>query len=268
MIGFPHGKINLGLSVVSKRTDGFHNLETVFYPLHLRDIVEIIPGPSPSLILSGLPLAGNPNDNLVMQAFNLLKEHYPVGPLEIHLHKSIPSGGGLGGGSSDAACMMKLLNGFFKLEIPDIKMASFALKLGSDCPFFLQSSPCYARGRGEILEPIVLDLSGYSILLVYPEVQISTAWAFSQIHPEPATVDIRELVSDPVEDWKNQLRNDFEIPVFRQYPQLQKIKIQLYARGALYASMTGSGSSLYGIFRKGQIPAAVIDPSFRQTIIP
>ncbi len=147
-------------------------------------------------------------------------------------------------------------------------MASFALKLGSDCPFFLQSSPCYARGRGEILEPIVLDLSGYSILLVYPEVQISTAWAFSQIHPEPATVDIRELVSDPVEDWKNQLRNDFEIPVFRQYPLLQKIKIKLYARGALYASMTGSGSSLYGIFRKGQIPAAVIDPSLRQTIIP
>ncbi len=269
MIGFPHGKINLGLSINSKRTDGFHNLETVFYPLHLRDILEIIPASSPSLILSGLPLPGNTNGNLVMQAFNLLKDYYPaVGPLEIHLYKAIPTGGGLGGGSSDAACMLSLINDFFKLEISPEKMASLALKLGSDCPFFLQSSPCYAKGRGEILEPLSVDLSGYSILLVYPEILVSTAWAFSQIHPEVAKRDIKDLASGPVENWKDQLRNDFEIPVFRQYPILKKIKFWLYDKGALYASMTGSGSCVYGIYRKGQIPDEIVDPSFGHILLP
>lgn len=269
MIGLPHGKINLGLSITSKRTDGFHSLETVFYPLHLKDILEIIPASTPSLILSGLPLAGNVNDNLVMRALDLLKDQYPqVGPLEIHLYKSIPSGGGLGGGSSDAACMLMLVKDFFKLEIPQEKMASLALKLGSDCPFFLQSTPCYARGRGEKLEPVSVDLSGYSVLLVYPEIQVSTTWAFSQIHPEPAARDIKELVSGPVEKWKDQLRNDFEIPVFFQYPKLQKIKLQLYETGAVYASLTGSGSCIYGIYRKGQFPAVGFDPPYHQIMLP
>jgi 4-diphosphocytidyl-2-C-methyl-D-erythritol kinase len=269
MIRFPHAKINLGLSIISKRADGFHDLETLFYTLPLRDILEIIPAAALAFFSSGLALSGDPNDNLVLRAYKLLKNHFPqIGPLEIHLHKSIPSGAGLGGGSSDAVCMLTLLNDFFILNIPQEKLAAFALELGSDCPYFLRSSPCYARGRGEILEPATLDLSGYSILLVHPEEPVSTVWAFSQIRPVSAKFAIKELISGPVSNWRDRLLNDFEIPVFQKYPQLQKMKMQLYEAGALYASMTGSGSTLYGIFKKNQIPAGGIDVSLRQSFLP
>ncbi len=269
MIGFPHAKINLGLSIISKRADGFHDLETVFYPLSLQDVLEIIPATALTFFLTGLSLPGDPGDNLVMQAFNQLKNHFPqITPLEIHLHKSIPSGAGFGGGSSDAVCMLLLLNDYFHLNIPPEKLELFALDLGSDCPFFLYSSPCFARSRGEIWEALPLDLSGYSILLVHPELHISTAWAFSKIHPAASTFAIKELMLEPVKNWRGRLQNDFEIPVFRKYPQLQKIKAQLYEAGALYASMTGSGSSLFGIFKKNSIPAGGIATEAPQTFLP
>jgi 4-diphosphocytidyl-2-C-methyl-D-erythritol kinase len=268
MIGFPHAKINLGLSIVSKRADGFHDLETVFYPLPFRDILEFIPAPVTSLISSGIFVAGEPGDNLVMRAYALLKAHYPqISPLQIHLYKSIPAGAGLGGGSSDAACMLNLLDAYFRLNIPAGALASFALELGRDCPFFLQSSPCFAGGRGEKLEPVALDLSGYSILLVTPETHISTAWAFSRIKPGVPEFRVRDVIAGSLSHWRNRLRNDFEIPVFQQYPELGKIKARLYGAGAIYASLTGSGSSLYGIFPKNKIPPNGIDAKARQHLL-
>jgi 4-diphosphocytidyl-2-C-methyl-D-erythritol kinase len=265
MIGFPHAKINLGLSVISKRADGFHDLETVFYPVPFRDILEFIPAPVTSLISSGLFVAGEPKDNLVIRAYALLKTYYPgITALTIHLYKSIPAGAGLGGGSSDAAFMLNLLNEYFRLNISTEKLTAFALELGSDCPFFLQSSPCFAGGRGEKLEPVALDLSGYSILLIQPETHISTAWAFSRIKPGIPEFRIREVITAPLSQWRNRLRNDFEIPVFQQYPELKKIKARLYEAGAIYASLTGSGSGLYGIFPKNEIPRNGIDTEARQ----
>jgi 4-diphosphocytidyl-2-C-methyl-D-erythritol kinase len=266
MIGFPHAKINLGLSIISKRPDGFHELETIFYPIPLRDILEFIPAPVTSLISSGLPYEGAAADNLVIRAYELIKERYPrIPPLEIHLYKSIPSGAGLGGGSADAACMLGLLNDYFELNIPENELASYALSLGSDCPFFLQPVPCFARGRGEILEPVHVDLSGYSILLVHPEIHISTARAFSMVKPDGQKPSIKDIVAQPVVRWRDHLINDFEIPVFAEYPGLKKIKDQLYDAGAVYASLTGSGSGLYGIFGKNGIPAAGIDTPARQS---
>lgn len=268
MIGFPHAKINLGLSVVSKRTDGFHELETVFYPVPFLDILEFIPAPVTSLISSGLFVEGESKDNLVIRAYALVKKYFPeIYPLEIHLHKSIPSGAGFGGGSSDAAFMLKLLNEYFRLQIAPEKLKSFALELGSDCPFFLQSSACFATGRGEKLEPVPVDLSDFSILLIHPEIHISTAWAFSRIKPGGERFSVKEWVSGPVSQWRDRLRNDFEIPVFQQYPELEEIKTQLYDAGAVYASMTGSGSGLYGIFEKNGIPPGGILSSAKQSFL-
>lgn len=268
MIGFPCAKINLGLSILSKRADGFHDLETILYPVPLRDVLEITPAPATTFIPSGLPIPGANADNLVIRALHLLQKHFPqITPLAIHLYKSIPSGAGLGGGSSDAACMLKLLNKYFKLNISDERLALFASDLGSDCPFFLYSSPCFARGRGEILEPVRIDLSGYSILLIHPKEPVSTAWAFSVIKPGNAEFPIKELLLKPVNQWRERLRNDFEIPVFLQYPELQKIKRQLYDAGAIYASLTGSGSGLYGIFKKNGIPPEGIATEARQSFL-
>ncbi len=268
MIGFPHAKINLGLSIVSKRTDGFHELETVFYPVPLRDILEFIPAPVTSFISSGFSVSDKPADNLVTRAYELLKKHFPqITPLEIHLHKSIPSGAGLGGGSSDAAFMLKLLDEYFRLKIAPEELNSFALELGSDCPFFLQSAPCFAAGRGEKLEAVPVDLADFSILLIHPEIHISTAWAFSQIKPGRKSFSIRELISYPVSQWRDQLRNDFEIPAFQQFPELAEIKTRLYEAGAVYASLTGSGSGLYGIFKKNGIPAGGIHSNVKQSFL-
>ena len=268
MIGFPHAKINLGLSIVSKRADGYHELETVFYPVPLRDILEFIPAPVTSFISTGFSVSAKPADNLVIRAYELLKKHFPqISPLEIHLYKSIPSGAGLGGGSSDAAFMLKLLNEYFRLGIAPEDLNVFALELGSDCPFFLQSSPCFGAGRGEKLEPAPVDLADFSILLIHPEIHISTAWAFSQIKPGRKSFSIRELISYPVSQWRDQLRNDFEIPAFQQFPELAEIKTRLYEAGAVYASLTGSGSGLYGIFKKNGIPPEGIRSNAKQSFL-
>jgi 4-diphosphocytidyl-2-C-methyl-D-erythritol kinase len=251
MICFPPAKINLGLYIVSKRTDGFHNLETIFYPLPFRDALEIIPAKETLFIQTGLQIPGATGDNLVMRAYRMMREKYPqIAGLEIHLHKVIPPGAGLGGGSSDAAGLIQLINRFYDLQIPSQTLKEYALTLGSDCPFFLQSGACFASGRGEILEPVTLDLSDYSMLLVHPELHIDTAWAFSRMKPAAPEYDLRKSIQEPVLHWNQTISNGFETTVFETYPVLQKIKERLYASGALYASMTGSGSTLFGIFPK------------------
>lgn len=263
MISFPHAKINLGLSVVSKRPDGFHNLETIFYPLPLHDVLEIIPSEETRFFPTGLKIPGIANDNIVLRAFHLLKEKYTqIGSLEIHLHKSIPMGAGMGGGSSDAAGIIQLLNRFFELELLETELTGYALKLGSDCPFFMHTGPCFASGRGEILEPMTLDLSGYSFLLIHPEIRINTAWAFSKIRPSSPLFNLKESIRLPMSDWSKTVHNDFEQIVFEAHPSLSDIKEKLYAAGALFASMTGSGSTIFGIFEKSSLPEIAFENTY------
>jgi 4-diphosphocytidyl-2-C-methyl-D-erythritol kinase len=267
MICFPHAKINLGLSVISKRPDGFHNLETIFYPLPLYDILEVIPSAKTSFFPTGLEIAGIADDNIVLRAYHLLKDKYAqIGSLEIYLHKAIPMGAGLGGGSSDAAEIIQLLNRFFELKLSGAELTEYALKLGSDCPFFMLKKPCFANGRGEILEPLMLDLSDYSFLLIHPEIKINTTWAFSQIKPSPPLFDLRNSIGLPIQDWSKTIHNDFERIVFEAHPSLLKIKEKLYSAGALFASMTGSGSTIFGIFNKSSLPNIAFENS-HQTYI-
>ncbi len=267
MIGFPHAKINLGLYITSKRPDGFHNLETVFYPVALRDALEIVPSEDHLFFQTGLKIPGKQEDNLVQKAFRLMEKHHPqIKPLKIHLHKVIPPGSGLGGGSSDAAETIQLINRFFHLNISSGNLSAYASDLGSDCPFFMQSAPCFATGRGEILEPLALDISNYSLLIVHPEIPINTAWAFSKIRPSLPKYNLKQSISKPVQEWIHTISNDFEIPVFEAHPQLQVIKNQLYDVGAIYASLTGSGSTIYGIFDKSNVPEVAFENA-TQTVI-
>lgn len=280
MIGFPNCKINLGLHITRKRTDGYHDLETIFYPLPLRDALEIITTPvsaqgfplhagshTVDLHLTGLPVKGAAADNLCVKAWHLLKKDHPqLPPVQLHLHKAIPMGAGLGGGSADAAFTLQLLNTKYRLGITTEQLLDYALQLGSDCPFFIRNQPCLATGRGEVMQPVTLDLSAYSFLLVYPEVHINTGWAFQQIQPAPGIRPLTEIVQEPVERWKDQLVNDFEAPVCQLHPALQQIKDTLYAAGALYAAMTGSGSSFYGIFPQGKAPQGLF-PDYKSYIL-
>ncbi|HEY0298365.1 MAG TPA: 4-(cytidine 5'-diphospho)-2-C-methyl-D-erythritol kinase [Arachidicoccus sp.] len=253
MINFPNAKINLGLYVTRKRGDGFHDLETIFYPVQLCDALELIQDKENrfSFTLSGLPVESPTSENLCVKAFQLIQKYFVQVPnIQMHLHKVIPMGAGLGGGSADAAFTLQLLNDKFQLHLSQDDLLKFALALGSDCPFFMLNKACVAIGRGEILEEISLDLSGYFIVLIYPKVHINTGWAFTQIQPRPLGISLKEIVSQPIENWKNVLYNDFEKPVFEKYPEIQFIKDKLYECGAVYSSLSGSGSSVYGIFRE------------------
>lgn len=265
MLVFPNCKINLGLHITRKRQDGYHDLETVFYPLPLKDVLEITINQQPGtqgleqdglhFTAGGLTVAGDTANNLCVKAWRLLKNDFPqLPPVQLHLHKAIPMGAGLGGGSSDAAFTLRLINDRFKLGISTEKLLDYALQLGSDCPFFIINKPCIATGRGELLQTIQLDLSAYSFLLVYPDIHISTGWAFEHITPSLPTQSMHQLIQQPVSTWKYVLVNDFEAPVCNLHPELQHIKDALYAAGAVYASMTGSGSSFYGLFPKGKAP--------------
>lgn len=264
MIQFPHCKINLGLSVLGKRADGFHNLETVFHPLPLTDVLEIIPAPNSeangfaAFSATGIPVAGDPQTNLCLKAYHLLKEGFPQLPsIHMHLHKSIPIGAGLGGGSSDGAFTLRLMNDLFSLQLTTNELLQLAARLGSDCAFFVLNKPCLAKGRGEVLEEITLDLDSYQFVLVCPDIHINTGWAFSQLALQPyagSAMAIAEAVRQPVTEWKGILFNDFERPVFQQYPAIEQVKNRLYEQGALYASMSGSGSSVYGIFDRPAKP--------------
>ena len=257
MITFPNCKINLGLSITRRREDGYHDLETVFYTvMGLKDALEAVPaqGGNTTLQLSGLSVAGDAANNLVWKAWALLEERYPtqVMPLDMYLCKAIPMGAGLGGGSADGAFALRLINDCCSLGLNDPQLAAMALELGSDCPFFVYNTPQFATGRGEQMEPVAIDLSAYSLQIICPGIHVSTAKAFGMITPKPAAVDLREVMQRPVQEWKQVLVNDFEAPVFAEHPELKEIKERLYEDGAIYASMSGSGSAVYGIFEKGR----------------
>ena len=250
MISFPNCKINLGLRILRKRNDGYHDLETVFFPLPHYDIIELIHG-SEDLVFSGsgLRVAGDPANNLCFKAIQLLKKDFPELPaMRMHLHKNIPMGAGLGGGSADGAFTLQLINQKFRLGLSREQLLNYALQLGSDCPFFIINKPCVAYGRGEQLEEIGVDLSGYGILLVHPGIHVNTADAFSGIEPAIPAKSVKDIIQQPVSSWKNELINDFETTVFKKHPAIKSIKDSLYSGGAVYASMTGSGSTVFGIF--------------------
>lgn len=255
MIVFPNCKINLGLHILQKREDGFHDLETVFYPLPLLDALEIIQSDETGTPLlfttSGLEVDGKEEDNICFKAYHLLKQHYPhLPPIKMHLHKAIPMGAGLGGGSADGAYTLLLLNKKFSLNLTEAELIEFALRLGSDAPFFIVNTPCYATGRGENLQPIDLDLSAYKLLIVNPNIHINTGWAFRQITPQADRPSLKEHIRRPVEQWKEYISNDFEAPVAAAHPQISGLKNQLYRHGAVYAVMSGSGSTVFGLFSK------------------
>ncbi len=254
MICFPNAKINIGLFVTEKRNDGFHNLETIFYPVAITDALEILPGSDLSLKIHGLDIVGNNTQNLVWKAWHLLHQDFPelVKPLSIQLLKNIPMGAGLGGGSADAAFMLSLMNDYFILNLDKETLAQYALQLGSDCPFFIYNKACLAKGRGELLHPIDLDLSAFDIQLICPKVHITTAEAFGNIEPKPAGFDLKNINDIDLKDWQRLIKNDFEENIFKAHPELAEIKKQLYAQGAIYAAMSGTGSTIYGIFEKGK----------------
>lgn len=258
MITFPIAKINLGLNVVEKRPDGYHNLQTVFYPVPIMDALEIVPMSEgfPSdvdcdLKVTNINIEGDEQRNLVVRAYQLLKADFPDMPrVHAHLWKGIPIQAGMGGGSSDCAYMIRLLNETFELGLTNKQMEQYAARLGADCAFFIQSSPCYAEGIGEILQPIALDLSGWHIGVVRPDIPVPTKEAFSRIQPHYPALNCREAVMQPVETWRNNLTNDFEKSVFALHPEIGNVKEQLYNMGATYAAMTGSGSALFGLFKE------------------
>lgn len=252
MITFPNAKINLGLNIVEKRPDGYHNLETVFYPVPIEDALEVNvlnEGDAKfRLNQAGLQIEGEAGNNLVVKAYKLLDEKFNLPPVDIHLFKHIPSGAGLGGGSSDAAYMLKLLNEKFSLQLTQEALEEYAASLGADCAFFIRNTPTYAEGIGNIFSPISLSLEGYKIIVVKPDIFVSTRDAFAQIKPHRPEVPLKEIVKRPIEEWKELMLNDFEESVFPQFPAIREIKEELYGEGAVYAAMSGSGSSVFGLF--------------------
>jgi 4-diphosphocytidyl-2-C-methyl-D-erythritol kinase len=252
MILYPNAKINLGLNVVERRIDGYHNIETVIYPIGLTDILNLQISDTCdeySFTSSGIHIDGDTDQNLIIKAYKLLQLDYQIPPLDISLCKQIPCGAGLGGGSSDAAFMLKGINELFQLNISVSKLESYASKLGADCPFFIENEPVYATGIGTHFEKFKPLLKGYYLLLVKPDVHVSTAAAYSKVIPKTSGVSLIESLELPISEWKYHVKNDFELSVFSQHPMVGSIKEQLYSMGALYASMSGSGSSVYGIFQ-------------------
>lgn len=248
MIGFANAKINLGLNVLYKRADGFHELESVFYPVNIFDSLEILDADELKFSVYGIEIPGDANDNLCIKAFNLLKAEFNISNVHIHLLKNIPFGAGLGGGSSDAALTLKMLNQKFDLNLSDAQLETYAAQLGSDCAFFIKNSAQLATGRGEILKPIDLDLNKKSFLLIKPNFGISTKEAYANIRTNDKNESNEQIVLDRVEDWQGRLKNDFEEALFPKYPVLAEIKNQLYEQSAIYAAMSGSGSTMFGIF--------------------
>lgn len=249
MIVFPNAKINLGLQVTAKRQDGYHDIATIFYPIPCTDVLEAVKTDTFSFTSSGLTIDAPVEKNLCVKAWNVLNRDHHLTPVSLHLHKNIPMGAGLGGGSADGAFTLILLNKLFGLELSTEKLISYALELGSDCPFFILNQPVFATGRGEILSPLQIPaLAGKKMVLVNPGLHISTPWAFQQLTPKMPDLNLTELVQQPVTEWKGRLDNDFETVVFEKHPQLEGIRQKLYNLGALFSGMTGTGSTIYGIF--------------------
>lgn len=254
MLVFPNCKINLGLHVTKKRPDGYHDIETVFYPINWCDALEVIENkmtgaPRFSWSQSGIPISGDIEENLIYKAWKLICDLRDLPPLSVHLHKVLPMGAGLGGGSSDAAHFINLLNTKFDLNMSDSTRSGLASQLGSDCAFFIHNHPVFAEGRGELFSPLSVDLSRYYILLVYPGIHSNTREAYEGLTPQAPKHDLRTTLStEPVSAWKQQLVNDFEPSIFKKYPEIKELKERLYAEGAVYTSLSGSGSSVFGIF--------------------
>lgn len=248
MITFPNAKINLGLRITEKRPDGFHTLQSCFYPVGWSDVLEVIPSDRFDFSSSGLPVPGAADTNLCVRAYDLLKTDFDLPPVQLHLHKIVPIGAGLGGGSADAAFALKLLNDRFKLGLAVASLENYARRLGSDCAFFVQNRPVYCVEKGDVFEDITVDLRGYHLLLVYPNLAISTAEAYAAIRPHAPETPLRDDLRAPIGTWRATIRNDFEDSLFSNYPVLARIKQRLYRTGAVYASMSGSGSTVYGIF--------------------
>ncbi len=250
MISFPNAKINIGLNVVSRRKDGYHNLETIFHPVQLSDALEFVQAKKIELTNSGIKIGGSPEENLVFKAYKILVEDFPIPPVKFHIHKNIPYGAGLGGGSSDGAFTLKMLNEYFNLQLSNEQLERYASRLGADCPFFVQNKPVFATGTGNKFQPVEMDLSSYKIIIVKPDISVNTVEAYREIIPSEPNYPLKKAINQPIEKWKELIINDFEKPVFRKYPQIEELKNQLYNLGATYSSMSGSGSAVYGIFRR------------------
>ena len=250
MLCFPNAKINLGLHVLEKREDGYHNIETCFYPISLHDALEIVPASEFSFTQVGLSLNSSLSDNLVMRALNLYKKQYDVPTLSVYLKKAIPFGAGLGGGSADAAFMLKLLNAYTAQNLEDDELAKMAVEIGADCPFFIKNKPTIASGIGNIFDSIDLSIKGYILCIIKPDISVSTKEAYNSVIPAKPSIPLREILQRPVKEWKQHLTNDFESVIFQKYPIIAEIKSFLYAQGAVYAAMSGSGSAVFGLFEK------------------
>jgi len=250
MIAFPPCKINLGLHVVAKCADGYHDIETCFFPVPWMDVLEIIPASAFQFTSTGIDIPGKENENLCIKAFALLRDAFKIPFVKIHLHKIIPMGAGLGGGSSDAAHTLRLLNTIFELKLSTEQLKNYAAQLGSDCSFFIQDEPMLGTGRGEILNPISVNLAGYYLVLVKPNVHVSTKDAYAGLTPKTPLHEIKEMLLQPVNSWKNLLINNFETSVFQKFPEIEKVKNRLYEFGATYACMSGSGATVFGLFEK------------------
>ena len=270
MIVFSGSKINLGLNVLERRNDGFHNLETVFFPIKWNDALEVIESTdsqSIKLIFSGYPIAGAENDNIIVKAYDLIRKSYSVPAVKVHLHKNIPMGAGLGGGSSNASSFINLMDAKFDLKIPLSKKLEFAKQLGSDCAFFIENKPVFAKEKGDVFELVNVDLNNYYILVVYPNAHSNTKMAYQGVTPKKPQLSVKTIIeTKPVEEWRTLLVNDFESSVFKNLPQIKDLKQKLYDAGAIYASMSGSGSAVYGIFRTkpnfnaGNFPSYLQEP--------
>jgi 4-diphosphocytidyl-2-C-methyl-D-erythritol kinase len=250
MIVFPNCKINIGLYVTSKRADGFHSLESLFFPVPWHDVLEVVHQQEEGIAwsTSGLIIPGDPHEYLCVKAYHLMQQRHGITGVCAHLHKILPMGAGLGGGSSDAAFMLKALNSLFELHLSETILESYAAELGSDCPFFVRNQAAFVTGRGELLQPSPLSLTGKYIVLLHPELHISTRQAFQRLTPRPAPFCLQDLTALPFSEWQKSVSNDFEPAVFSDHPQVAALKTTLLAHGAFYASMSGSGSAVYGLF--------------------
>jgi len=251
MLYYSNAKINLGLNVIEKRNDGFHNIETVFYPIAVEDAMEFVPSEKLELTSSGIEVDCELEDNLIIKAYRLLKNDFDIIPiLRFHIHKTIPFGAGLGGGSANAAYTLKALNQFYKLNLSEDELLKYAKQLGSDCAFFIKNTAVYAEGKGDVFTNAQVDLSNYYILLIHPGFGVSTPEAYANIKPEKPIKNCREVLENSVETWKDDLINDFEWSVFQNYPLIEDLKNKLYKKKAVYAAMSGSGSAVFGVFKE------------------
>lgn len=251
MVVFPPCKINLGLNIVAKRADGYHDIDTCFYPVPWTDILEILPSKNLKMETSGISIPGSTDENICLKAYHLLAHDFKIPTVQIHLHKIIPIGAGLGGGSADGAFALKTLNSLFELNLSSEQLKDYASQLGSDCAFFIDAVPAMGTGRGEVLTPISVDLKGKYLVIIKPDTHVSTAEAYANVKPTAWTTPVQKIIEDlPLDQWQYHLENDFENSVFKKYPEIKKIKDSMYQAGAMYASMSGSGSSVFGIFER------------------